>query len=292
MSLPRISIVTPSYNQGHYLEQTICSVLDQGYPNLEYIICDGGSKDHSVEIIKKYEKHLTFWCSEKDNGQSHAINKGFTHATGDIFAYINSDDYFFPKAFDRVAEEYQAGGRFIVGWSQYMEPNGDFRAYGWQAHRERCDWLIRNPIPQQSTFWSRDLWRDLGPFREDLHFSFDYEYWLRIYFKAGVAPWTVNQCMAVFRLHKSSKTMSGAQPFDPEDAQLRKEYGHYLTWSDRRWVEKTLRHARAHADRHAAWAALKEKKVSEARKLAWSTVTNAKTSLESWRLMYCALRGY
>src|SRR4051812_20683804 len=109
MPLPKITIVTPSYNQGHFLEQTIQSVLDQNYPNLEYIICDGGSKDQSVEIIKKYEKHLAYWCSEKDRGQSHAINKGFERATGDIYAYINSDDFFHPGAFDRVAETWQSG---------------------------------------------------------------------------------------------------------------------------------------------------------------------------------------
>src|SRR3954447_1857975 len=159
MSLPRITIVTPSFNQGRYLEQTICSVLDQKYPNLEYIICDGGSTDESVSVIKKYEKHLTYWCSEKDRGQSHAINKGFDRATGDIYAYINSDDYFEPGTFDRVAEAYQAGGRFIVGWSMYLEPNGDFRPYPIKPHTEPSDWLIGNPIPQQSCFWSGDLFR-------------------------------------------------------------------------------------------------------------------------------------
>jgi len=292
MSLPRISIVTPSFNQAKYLEQTIRAVLDQGYPNLEYIICDGGSTDGSVDIIRKYADRLAWWCSEKDRGQSHAINKGFERATGDLFAYINSDDYFLPGAFDRVASAYQDGGKFIVGWSQYLEPNGDFRPYGVQPHSEPSDWLIKNPIPQQSTFWASSLWRQLGPFREDLHYSFDYEYWLRLKFKGGVGPHVVHQCLAIFRLHEASKTMSGKTPFDPDDAGLRREYMPYLPFFERRVVRSALRRQRARMNRKEGWAALKRKDLAEARRRAWGTVSNAFTSIESWRLMYCALRGH
>ena len=292
MSLPRISIVTPSFNQGRYLEQTIRSVLDQGYPNLEYIICDGGSTDGSVEIIRKYEKQLAWWCSEKDRGQSHAINKGLERASGDLYAYINSDDYYLPGTLDRVAAAYQDGGKFIVGWAQYLEPNGDFRPYPVQQHSEPSDWLIMNPIPQQSSFWATSLFKQLGPFREDLHFSFDYEYWLRIRFKGGVGPHVVHQCLAIFRLHEASKTMSAEAPFEHDDAILLREYMPYLSRADRRIVRGAHRRRRARANRKAGWAALKRNDLTEARKRAWATLSNAATSLDSWRLMYCALRGH
>src|SRR5688500_3818909 len=94
--LPKISIITPTYNQGHFIEQTIQSVIEQDYPNLEYIIIDGGSTDDTLSVIKKYEKYISYWISEKDKGQSEAINKGFKKATGDVVNWLNSDDYYEP----------------------------------------------------------------------------------------------------------------------------------------------------------------------------------------------------
>ncbi len=128
-SWPRVTIVTPSYNQAEFLEETIRSVLLQGYPNLEYIIIDGGSTDGSVEIIQKYERWLTYWISEKDNGQFDAINKGFSRANGEIMAWINSDDKYCPWAFNLVASIFRSlkevnwlTSSTQLNWNAYGEP--------------------------------------------------------------------------------------------------------------------------------------------------------------------------
>src|SRR5687767_918810 len=129
MNLPKITIVTPSYNQGHFLEETITSVLDQKYPNLEYFVVDGGSKDNSVEIIKKYEQHITWWVSEKDRGQPHALNKGFERATGDVYGFINSDDCLLPGCLNYVGKQFAADPalKWLVGWVLFVERSEERR---------------------------------------------------------------------------------------------------------------------------------------------------------------------
>ena len=147
---PRISIVTPSMNQGAFLEATILSVLGQGYPNLEYFIIDGGSIDNSIDVIKKYQDKLTFWCSEKDNGQSQAINKGFLKATGEILAWINSDDILMPQSLFLMAHYYSSSegedALFFGNCIHFEEsPSGVF-SYGSDvaANAEKYDLNINN----------------------------------------------------------------------------------------------------------------------------------------------------
>lgn len=183
--LPKISLVTPSYNQGRYLEQTIQSVLDQGYPSLEYIIIDGGSTDRSVEIIKKYERHLAYWISERDRGQSHAINKGFRRATGTLLGWLNSDDRLEREALRTVAEHanaYPDAGAF-VGHGRIVDQAGRVIYYkepGALTFEGFCRWLDHGNFMQPSCFFTREAWETAGPLDERIHIAFDLDLWLRM----------------------------------------------------------------------------------------------------------------
>ncbi|MEJ5225865.1 MAG: glycosyltransferase family 2 protein, partial [Anaerolineales bacterium] len=176
MTLPRISIVTPSFNQARFLEATIRSVLEQDYPDLEYIIVDGGSTDGSVEIIQKYAHRLAWWVSEKDKGQTDALNKGFARATGDILAWLNSDDTYTPDALRQAAEAMrthpQAG--LIYADANYIDEQGNvigrFPAAQTDLRRLRRGYVH---IPQQAAFFRADLWRQVGPLDDSFYFAMD-----------------------------------------------------------------------------------------------------------------------
>lgn len=212
---PRISIVTPSYNQGQFIEETIRSVLLQGYPNLEYTIIDGGSTDDTVEVIRKYERHLTRWVSEKDRGQSHAINKGLASVTGDVWAYINSDDIYTQGAFAAVAAEFvKPGTAWVTGDAAYVSEDGQF------VRRIECktDWrladvvetFINEPVVvsvQPSNFMSRAVLREFSFYNESLHYCMDVDLQLKLLL-AGAKPSVVDDILCHARLHGASKTVS------------------------------------------------------------------------------------
>lgn len=291
MDLPRVTIVTPSYNQGPYLETTIRSILDQGYPNLEYIIVDGGSTDESVDIIKRYQDRLAWWVSEKDRGQSHAINKGFERATGDLYCYINSDDTLKPGALAAVADAWKQGHEFITGWVVLLEPDGEWPQLPF-GRSTNAEWLIWNPLCQQATYWAARFTKQLGGFREDLHYCFDYEFWMRLWFVGKAKPHMIKQCLGGYRLHGESKTVAQSDAFDPEFRQLRAEYRKYLTPNERNLVDDALRERYLKEYRNKAWAALMGNNLGEARRYTREVLRLDRFSLKTWRLMYCAIRGY
>jgi glycosyltransferase involved in cell wall biosynthesis len=181
-TLPKLSVVTPSYNQAEFLEETICSVLDQGYPNIEYIIIDGGSTDGSVDIIKKYEKHLTYWVSEPDNGQTHALNKGFRRCTGDLVGWQNSDDYYLPGAFKAVADAYQkVKADVYFGHKWNVDKNGNLlREMRYTPFSKFTHVYEACSAANHSMFWRRELFRKCGYLDEKLHYAMDFEWFLRL----------------------------------------------------------------------------------------------------------------
>jgi glycosyltransferase involved in cell wall biosynthesis len=208
LSWPKISIITPSYNQGAFIEETILSVLSQNYPNLEYIIIDGGSNDHTIDILKKYNSQISYWVSEPDRGQTHAINKGFTKATGDIFAYLNSDDCYYPNTLKSVADCFMS-----------QKDNSKLLIHGYCKHGKDFDNLWHSNIgvsstgftarhlvtgyglvPQPSVFWSANNLR----FNEELEFCMDHDYWYKL-LNSNHKPVLLTEFLAFYREHNEAK---------------------------------------------------------------------------------------
>ncbi|MEW5815992.1 MAG: glycosyltransferase family 2 protein [Spirochaetota bacterium] len=207
---PRITIVTPSYNQGRFIEETIRSVLLQGYPNLEYIIMDGGSTDNSVEIIKKYQPWLTYWISEKDRGQAHAVNKGWRRATGEILGWLNSDDFYLPGALAKVAEAkalYGARG-LIYGDAQVADENsiirnGVKRMEGYSLIR-----LLREfTMPQPAVFVTSGFAAKIGFLNDKHRYALDYDFFLRAWTNDATKGFIyIPRIIAVSREHGNTKS--------------------------------------------------------------------------------------
>lgn len=231
---PKLSIITPSLNQGRYLEQTIQSVLAQDYPNLEYIIIDGGSTDNSVEIIKKYKDRLAYWVSEKDKGQSDAINRGMAHATGDWVAWLNSDDYYLARSFGNTMQyaAFHQDCSWIVGdtimarfHSFFSSEQSLFKArlLGKKIAPEYtpppdswldfiCTKFSGLALPQPSSFWKKSLWDSVGGLDPAFHYAMDHELYGR-FAHSGHRPHLINIPLAVFRLHADQKTTLESKKF-------------------------------------------------------------------------------
>ncbi|MEA3489017.1 MAG: glycosyltransferase family 2 protein [Candidatus Omnitrophota bacterium] len=207
---PKISIVTPSYNQGKFIEETIRSVLLQRYPNLEYIIIDGGSTDNSVDIIKKYGKYLRYWTSEPDQGQANAINKGFSKASGDILGFLNSDDLFTPKTLFKVAEQFRSCIHlpiFITFSGSSFDSNLCEIVYKAPENPSIVKLILTaSSFFQPSTFWTRALHKKVGNFREDFKFCFDKEFFVRALSLKAIYRGCPEFVASKFRIHPCSKT--------------------------------------------------------------------------------------
>ncbi|MEO6694999.1 MAG: glycosyltransferase family 2 protein [Ignavibacteria bacterium] len=209
-TFPKISIMTPSYNQGEFIEQTIRSVLLQNHPNFEYVIIDGGSTDKTFEIIKKYEPWIKYWVSEKDKGQSNAINKGILKCDGDIFNWINSDDYYYPECFRILAENFDLKkDHIVVGNYRFFDDAGerseriiDFRLR--DSLEETIAYVLIN---QPSTFFRLDILKSLGELDERLSYVMDQDIWKKYLFRFGQNNIKIlDKDLTHFRFHSQSKT--------------------------------------------------------------------------------------
>jgi glycosyltransferase involved in cell wall biosynthesis len=218
---PKISIITPSFNQATYLERTIKSVLDQNYPNLEYIIIDGGSTDSSIDIIKKYESKITCWVSEPDHGQASAINKGLRIASGDWVAWQNSDDIYYPKAFWKIAKTAtrHPDADLIIGDMMIIDDHDRHLRDVRYVAPSHVGLLAEGMVMvNQAAFWRRRVHREIGWLDESLQCSFDYEWFLRLTEKfQGVH---VNRVLGGFRLHGASKTHNWVRLFGEENRKI------------------------------------------------------------------------
>ncbi|HEX6270527.1 MAG TPA: glycosyltransferase family 2 protein, partial [Anaerolineales bacterium] len=213
-NLPSITIVTPSLNQGGFIEEAIQSVLSQDYPHLEYIIADGGSTDHTIHLLEKYSKRI-IWFSEKDKGQTNAINRALQMATGEVVGYLNADDLLLPGSLLLVGKSFARYPvvQWLTGQCKIVDETGkDIRSiisfyknlllYSHSYHML----FVTNYISQPTTFWRRGLLDRCGLLDESLHYVMDYEYWLRLW--KTTPPLILHKSLAAFRIQRNSKTTS------------------------------------------------------------------------------------
>lgn len=217
---PKISIVTPSCNQAEFLERTILSVLNQNYPNLEYIIIDGGSTDGSVEIIKKYEKYLTYWASEKDKGQADAINKGFKKNSGDIFAWLNSDDIYLPNTFFKVINVFNIYSNAGMIYANGLKINDKDEIVGWPKYAQYSllDILCFRIIHQPTVFIKSNLYGLVGGIDTSYNLLLDHELWLRLAQKTSIKY--IDEYWAAARDHIAAKNKTQAINFGKEASRI------------------------------------------------------------------------
>jgi len=237
---PKISIITPSFNQAQFIEETILSVLNQDYKEIDYIVIDGGSTDDTVNILRKHSDRLAFWVSEKDRGQAHALNKGLAHATGDLIAYLNSDDLYLPGAFQKVVTYFSEHPKcqWLCGDTiMFGEPPEPLRVVSADVPKSAghaLSWAYT--APQPGMFWKREILE--GGFAERWRYCFDHELYVRLLIK-GFQCEHLPETIAAYRLHPASKTVAEGNLFDREFDAIAEIYEPQLSSSDRRWSVST-----------------------------------------------------
>jgi glycosyltransferase involved in cell wall biosynthesis len=262
MTGPLVSIVTPSFNQAAFLEETLRSVLEQDYEPIEYVVVDGGSTDGSVEIVRRYEDRLAWWTSEPDRGQAHAINKGFARSNGEYLGWLNSDDTLLPGAISRLvaALERDPGLALVYGDAVWLDESsrelGPLRAREWGLRAMSRSGSAH--LLQPASLWRRETWERVGPLDESLHYVFDTAFFLRM--AAMGRARHLPEPLAGYRLHPASKTYSEPLPKIEE----------YLRLADEVFAEEPLRRhsraGRASYYRRAAWSLWNLGELSRARR--------------------------
>ncbi|MCK5114245.1 MAG: glycosyltransferase [Phycisphaerae bacterium] len=220
MHEPKITIVTPSFQQGQFLEATMLSVLNQPCPSLEYMVIDGGSTDGSAEIIRRHADKLAYWCSESDEGQTAAINKGLRRATGDIVGWVNSDDVLLEGALAKVTAAFEDPTvQAVCGWVVSIDENGTAISRRVYPQPTRDVLLCRSLLPQPAVFWRRELFQQVGFLDESFHICMDLDFWVRLV-GYGVVPKLIPSFLAGFRRHSEQKTDARSEKWQTEELSI------------------------------------------------------------------------
>jgi glycosyltransferase involved in cell wall biosynthesis len=267
--LPKISIITPSFIQGEYLEETILSVLSQDYSNLQYIVIDGGSEDDSVMIIRKYARFLSYWESEPDRGQTHAINKGLQHSSGEIIGYLNSDDCLLPGCLATVANAYlnRSTDKVIFMGSSLIgsELATALNRFTPSPLGGSVD-LLGGPglCPQPATFWTNDSRETMPYFIDRYRFGMDHEFWVHLILRLGYKATVIRKDLAFYRLHQKAKGATLTPIMWSEHAATVALAMPGLTFLERARASAYARNALLHSLLIPVWENLKEKDLKTA----------------------------